>query len=191
MADKYLHPDKDLAIKYVIVAFALYIIDYLIPFTGLVSVILMLLGVKVFIHDENNHFKTAYKSVKKLTVFYVLMVLASFVPELGIFIIPTKTAVRFVSMGITTIYYIYTTHYFTEGVMLDAKKAKINFVKLGLNTPWILLGIIMVVRFLCAVKLKQPIPGIATAIAFILCCYYCITLYHAYQKIYAPEKTDK
>lgn len=54
MADKYLHPDKDLAIKYVIAAFALYIIDYLIPFTGLVSVILMLLGVKVFIHDENN-----------------------------------------------------------------------------------------------------------------------------------------
>lgn len=184
MADKYLHPDKALAIKYIIAAFELFILDYLIPYTGLVSIILLLLGVKVFIHNENNHFRTAYKSVKKLTVFYIIMVLASFVPELGIFVIPTKTAVRFVAMGIATIYYIYTTHYFTEGVMLDAKKAKINFVKLGLNTPWIFLGIIMVLRFLCAVKVKQPVPGIVTAIAFLLCGYYCVMLYHAYEKVY-------
>ena len=65
MTDKYLHPDKNLAIKYVIAAFLLYILDYLIPMLGLISIILLFIGIKPFMNDENNHFKTAYKSLKK------------------------------------------------------------------------------------------------------------------------------
>lgn len=65
MTDKYLHPDKNLAVKYVIAAFLLYILDYLIPMLGLISIILLFIGIRAFQNDENNHFKTAYKSLKK------------------------------------------------------------------------------------------------------------------------------
>ena len=56
MTDKYLHPDKNLAVKYVIAAFLLYILDYLIPMLGLISIILLFIGIRAFQNDENNHF---------------------------------------------------------------------------------------------------------------------------------------
>ena len=137
MTDKYLHPDKNLAVKYVIAAFLLYILDYLIPMLGLISIILLFIGIRAFQNDENNHFKTAYKSLKKMTAAYAVLRLSVFVPETGMFAISTSTVVGLIAMGISTIYFIYMTHYFTEGVLLDAKRAKVNFTKLGLNTPWI------------------------------------------------------
>lgn len=188
MADnKYLHPDKNLAIKYIIAAFLLYILDYLIPILGFISIILLFLGIKPFIHDENNHFKLAYKSLKKLTVAYIIMKLSVFVPETGLFKASTSTVVRLIAMGVATIYFIYVTHYFTEGILLDAKKAKINFVKLGLNTPWIFVGVMVMVHYICAVTFKSPIPSITVVIAFLLCVYYCIKLYQAFPKVY-PDK---
>jgi hypothetical protein len=165
---KYLHPDRETAIKYVIAAFILYVLDYLIPVLGFISIILLFLGIKPFMHDENNHFKVAYKSLKKMTVAYVIMKLAVFVPETGLFKASTSTVVRLIAMGIATIYFIYVTHYFTEGILLDAKTAKINFVKLGLNTPWILMGVFVMAHFVCAVTFKQPIPSI-TVVIYALC----------------------
>ena len=181
---KYLHPDRDPAIKYVIAAFILYVLDYLIPVLGFISIILLFLGIKPFMHDENNHFKVAYKSLKKMTVAYIIMKLAVFVPETGLFKASTSTVVRLIAMGIATIYFIYVTHYFTEGILLDAKTAKINFVKLGLNTPWILMGVFVMAHFVCAVTFKQPIPSITVVITFMLCVYYCIKLYQAFPKVY-------
>lgn len=188
MADKYLHPDRELAIKYVIVAFLLYILDYLIPILGFISIALLFIGIKPFIHDENNHFKLAYKSLKKLTVAYVIMKLAMFVPETGLFTTSTSTIVRLIAMGIATIYFIYVTHYFTEGVLLDAKKAKINFVKLGLNTPWIFMGVLVMLHFICAVTFRQPIPSITVVLTFMFCIYYSIKLYQAFPKVYKKTK---
>ena len=184
MADKYLHPDKKLSIKYVIAAFLLYVLDYLIPLLGFISLILLFLGIKPFIHDQNNHFKVAYKSLKKMTVAYIIMRLAVFVPETGMFVISTSSVVHLIAMGIATIYFIYVTHYFTEGVLLDAKTAKINFVKLGLNTPWILFGVFIMAHFVCAVTFKQPIPNITIVFTFMLCIYYCIKLYQAFPRVY-------
>lgn len=184
MADKYLHPDKKLAIKYVIAAFVLYVLDYLIPLLGFISLILLFLGIKPFIHDQNNHFKVAYKSLKKMAVAYLVMKLAAFIPETGLFVASTSTVVRLIAMGIATIYFIYVTHYFTEGVLLDAKTAKINFVKLGLNTPWILFGLFIMAHFVCAVTFKQPIPSITIVFCFMLCIYYCTKLYQAFPKVY-------
>ena len=148
MPDKYLHPDKNLAVKYVIAAFLLYILDYLIPMLGLISIILLFIGIRAFQNDENNHFKTAYKSLKKMTVAYAVLRLSVFVPETGMFAISTSTVVGLIAMGISTIYFIYMTHYFTEGVLLDAKRAKVNFTKLGLNTPWIFLGAMSMVHYI-------------------------------------------
>lgn len=184
MADKYLHPDRELAIKYVVAAFVLYILDYFIPFLGLLALILLFPGIKVFIHDQNNHFKLAYKSLKKMTIAYIIMKLAVFVPETGLFKASTSTVIRLIAMGIATIYYIYVTHYFTEGILLDAKTAKINFVKLGLNTPWILFGVFVMAHFVCTVTFRQPIPSITAVLCFMLCFFYCIKLYQAFPKVY-------
>lgn len=184
MADKYLHPDKELAIKYVIAAFILYILDYLIPFLGFISIILLFLGIKPFIHEQNNHFKFSYKSFKKLAVAYIIMRIATFIPNTALFVVSTSTVVYLIAMGIATIYFIYVTHYFTEGILLDAKTAKINFVKLGLNTPWILLGVFIMAHFVCAVTFKQPIPSITIVFSFMLCIYYCTKLNKAFLTVY-------
>ena len=109
MTDKYLHPDKNLAVKYVIAAFLLYILDYLLPMSGLISIILLFIGIRAFQNDENNHFKTAYKSLKKMTVAYAVLRLSVFVPETGMFAISTSTVVGLIAMGISTIYFIYMT----------------------------------------------------------------------------------
>lgn len=185
MTDKYLHPDKNLAIKYVIAAFLLYILDYLIPMLGLISIILLFIGIKPFMNDENNHFKAAYKSLKKMTVAYAVLRLSVFVPESGLFVISTSTVVGLLGMGISTIYYIYMTHYFTEGILLDAKKAKVNFTKLGLNTPWIFLGAMSMVHYICVVTFsKKLIPSITVMVTFIFCLYYSVKLYQAVAKVY-------
>lgn len=187
MADKYIHPDKALAIKYVIAAFMLYILDYLIPFLGLISLVLLFPGIKQFLNDENNHFKAAYKSLKKMTVAYAIMRLARLVPETGLFKVSTPTIVIYLAMGIGTIYFIYVTHYFTEGILLEAKKIKVNYVKLGLNTPWILLGVFVMVHFVCTVTFRQPIPSITCVLALMICLYYCIKLYQAFPKVYGSN----
>ena len=184
LTDKYLHPDKNLAIKYVIAAFLLYILDYLIPMLGLISIILLFIGIKPFMNDENNHFKTAYKSLKKMTVAYAVLRLSVFVPESGLFVISTSTVVGLLGMGISTIYYIYMTHYFTEGILLDAKKAKVNFTKLGLNTPWIFLGAMSMIHYICVVTFsKKLIPSITVMETFIFCLYYSVHLYQAVAKV--------
>ena len=185
MADKYLHPDKKLAVKYIIAALILYILDYLIPMLGVISIVLLFIGIKPFIHDENNHFKAAYKSLKKMTAAYVVLRLSVFIPETGLFAIPTSTVVGLIAMGISTIYFIYVTHYFTEGVLLDAKKAKVNFAKLGLNTPWIFLGAMAMVHYICVVTFsKKLIPSITVMATFIFCLYYSVKLYQAVVKVY-------
>ena len=156
MTDKYLHPDKYLAVKYVIAAFLLYILDYLIPMLGLISIILLFIGLRAFQNDENNHFA-----------------------------ISTSTVVGLIAMGISTIYFIYMTHYFTEGVLLDAKKAKVNFTKLGLNTPWIFLGAMSMIHYICVVTFsKKLIPSITVMVTFIFCLYYSVKLYQAITRVY-------
>ena len=185
MPDKYLHPDKNLAVKYVIAAFLLYILDYLIPMLGLISIILLFIGIRAFQNDENNHFKTAYKSLKKMTIAYAVLRLSVFVPETGMFAISTSTVVGLMAMGISTIYFIYMTHYFTEGVLLDAKRAKVNFTKLGLNTPWIFLGAMSMVHYICVVTFsKKLIPSITVMVTFIFCLYYSVKLYQAITRVY-------
>lgn len=185
MADKYLHPDKKLAIKYVIAAFVLYVMDYLIPYLGFISLILLFLGVKPFMHEHNNHFKIAYKSFKKMSVAYVIMVLSAFIPEIGLFTATSvSNLVHLVALGISTIYFIYLTHYFTEGILLDAKTAKVNYVKLGLNTPWILFGLFIMANFICTVSFKAPIPTLTVACSIMLCIYYCMKLYQAFPRVY-------
>lgn len=190
MPKKFLHPDKKLAIKYVIAAFILFILDYLIPVFGFISVALLFLGIKPFIHEQNNHFRISYKSLKKMTAAYLIMKFAAFAPQIGHFTSHAFTVVQLIAMGVSAIYYIYMTHYFTEGVLLDAKVSKINYVKLGLNTPWILLGLFVMAHFICAVTFRQPIPSITVILSFLMCAYYGIKLYQASLVVY-PSKKQK
>lgn len=190
MAQNFLHPDRQLAVKYVIAAFFLFIFDYFIPYIGIISLVLLFLGIPVFMHEQNNHFKTARKSLIKMSVFYIIMRLSVLVPETGAFQISTSSVVRLIAMGISTIYYIYTTHYFTEGILLDAKTAKINFVKLGLNTPWIMLGVFVMLHFICVVTFRQPLPSITAVLSLVMCVYYCIKLYNAFPKVYGMPKKE-
>ena len=67
----------------------------------------------------------------------------------------------------------------------DAKKAKVNFTKLGLNTPWIFLGAMSMIHYICVVTFsKKLIPSITVMVTFIFCLYYSVKLYQAITRVY-------
>lgn len=185
MTDKFLHPDKLLAGKYVVAAFILLPLDYLIPLSGLIALILLYPGIKAFMHDENNNFKNSRKSYIKIVVAYIFM---RPVTMLGILPSGFNSIVFYIGMGVSTIYYIYMTLHFTEGVLLDAKVRKMNFEKLGLHSPWIITGIFAMAHYFCVVTFKQPIPSMTCAATLVIAGFMCIKLYQAINKVYGKAK---
>lgn len=179
---------QPVAIKYMMVGFVLFTIDYLTGYVGIVSVILFSMGINAFINEENRHFDKAKKYVLwfagTYSLYYVLMIFS----VLKIYNSSIALLLCNICRAFATINYIYLTHYFTEGILLDAKKAKVNYIKLGLNNPWIILGVFTILDFFTYLRFKQPIPSICAAISIGMALYFCGMLNKAYPIIYKKNE---
>lgn len=166
----------------------LFTADYLVGFVGIASVVLFFLSLKQFIHAENTHFSKAKKFAIwfaiSYCIFYVIMILATF----NIFSSSVTALISNISRAFATINFIYISHYFTEGVLLDAKMAKVNYIKLGLNTPWIMMGLFAMCDFFVYTTFKQPIPSICAVLSVGMAAYYWAMLNKAYPVIYEKNK---
>lgn len=188
MKEKLLNPDKLMSARYIAIGVFILTLDTFIPFVGILSLVLFYIALDRLIHDENNHFKLAKKNLKKMTVAYVIMRLsvfmqyASFIPDTAYVLISLT------SMGLETIYFNYFSHYFTEGVLLDAKKAKVNYSKLGFNTPWIIFGVFLIAQFICRVFFVAPIPTIVGSIALFAALYYAFAVFQGVPLVYGDKK---
>lgn len=189
MLEKFKNPDKLTASKYIAVAMVLSTIDNFVPLLNIISLVLYAVSLNQLIHEQNNHFKIARKSLIKMAVAYIVLHLSGFIPDTGIFTVDTSNIVAIISRGIYTIYFIYLTHYTREGFILDAKYAKINYVKLGLNSPWTVFALLVMGYYVCKIVFRYPFPemvGVFTILSSIL---YASKFINSSKMIYGEKIT--
>lgn len=186
--EKFLHPSKNLGVKMMAAAILLQVFDYFMPWLGVISLIMMYICLPPFLGEHNTHFKRAKKALIKLTVAYLVMRFIRFVPIDSPVATSLKTIIYLIGMGITTIYINYLSHYFTEGLHLDAKYAKINITRQNLNTSWIVFGVVLLAHFVCKVTFVPPIPEVAGMFSCISAVFFAFCLVKAGDAVYPKEK---
>lgn len=188
--EKFLHPDKPFAVKMMAVAITIQVFDYFVPYLGIFSIIAMFLAIKPFINPNNVHFTRSKKHLVKLAVCYVIMRICELVDYFmtgNANVVYVADLFYFISMGLTTIYLSYMSHYFTEGVHLDAKVSKSNVTRQNLNTAWVLFGVLIMASFIARVYFKSPIPSIVGMLAGISGIFFSSCLISAGKIVYEKE----
>lgn len=117
------------------------------------------------------------------------IILGLILTALGLFVsiyggINNKMFTSEIALGLSTVFLIYFTYYFTEGLMLEAKFQEKEAVTRSFRRIWLILGILIFAIFF---SLSSDISLISTcvqALAVIYAIYYCSAVLTACKQLY-------
>lgn len=88
------------------------------------------------------------------------------------------------SLGLSTIFTIYYTYYFTEALTLEAKFQEKSAVTRSFRITWFVLGAFLFIHYMVALTNINLASILVNAVTVIIGIYYCTTVFTACKQLY-------
>lgn len=123
------------------------------------------------------------KKFRVLSVASIIFIILGQVINLLMVIMGGDNALKVVS-GVATIFNIYLTYYFTEGLILEAKFQDKSALTRSLRLVWALYGILIFGNFIALMSGIALVSTLVQIVCVIFSIYYCSSVFTSCSQLY-------
>ncbi len=139
--------------------------------TSAVAFVLIIVGLKPYIGEQNRIFRKCFKSMIRILVIFAISVVSGFFNFKEF-----NASIAMLFFAVISVLYMYFTYYFTECVVLQAKMVAKEDISKPMKSTWTLLGIGIVGYYFANSMGFGAIALIVHAAYILAALYYVMTI---------------